>query len=373
MALSSITVSGVTPDLSILGDNQRFRYIDQLNSFQLQGDFVPTALIPSQMNLEFSNDTLSGFRINHSTTNTDTFGSLTFQSFVNAQAVGQDLVTFKQDGTINFIAPTTFNSFSFSGDLDMNSFRIVNMADPINPQDAATKQFVLNEVSGGSPITLTGAVTGTGTGTINTTLTDITTSQITDFNVAVTSFRLDEFVAPNVSLDMGTQLITNVLDPVNLQDAATKKFVENPPFGCMTVENNATTLIVTAAVSNSTSLLPYIFAPESRLFDMPVGGNLRCIDMNNYFYRIICTIEGRLASGTANNTRFNIRRNRGAAFIELETTGASRIQNNRSRVVTLQTKPIELQQNDTLELRLVPTLSTVNFGIINVSMYAIKL
>lgn len=170
MALSNITVKGVTPDLAILGNYQRFSYEDNVTSFQLDNIFVPTTLIPSQMNFESRNNQLSGFRWYHTTTSTDTFGSLALQSFVNAEPDGTDIIIFGQDGSINFVAPINIGSLSIGNDLDMNGYRIVELADPIDPQDGATKAYVDNAISAstGGTISITGSVIGNGSGTINT-------------------------------------------------------------------------------------------------------------------------------------------------------------------------------------------------------------
>ena len=136
MAMSNITVRGITPALAILGDYQRFVYEDNLSSFQLDNTFVPTSLIPSQLNSETRNNTLSGFRWVHNTLSGETTGSLKLQSFLNASPTGTDLMLFGQDGSLTINAPLTI-----SANLNMNDFNIINVANPVNPQDVVTKEY----------------------------------------------------------------------------------------------------------------------------------------------------------------------------------------------------------------------------------------
>ncbi len=160
MAMSNITVKGITPALAILGAYQRFVYEDNLSSFQLDNTFIPTNLISSQTNYEMRNNTFSGFRWIHKTLSGETTGSLKLQSFVNASPTGTDLMLFGQDGTI------TISSFNVSGNINMGGNQITNLPLPFAGTDAASKDYVLSIVN---TITLTGDISGTGTGSIATT------------------------------------------------------------------------------------------------------------------------------------------------------------------------------------------------------------
>ena len=54
----------------------------------------------------------------------------------------------------------------------------------------------------------------------------LTAPKISDFDTQVRTSRLDQMAAPTGSVSLNSQTITNVADPVNTQDAATKGFVE---------------------------------------------------------------------------------------------------------------------------------------------------
>jgi len=54
----------------------------------------------------------------------------------------------------------------------------------------------------------------------------LTSSKISDFNTEVRTSRLDQMAAPTASVSLNSQTITNLADPVNTQDAATRGFVE---------------------------------------------------------------------------------------------------------------------------------------------------
>ncbi len=270
MSISTITVGGIAPALRILGADQLFNFSQPNSSFQLNNSFVPTALIPSTTRLEFNNNLYCGFRWTQQTTNTDNHGSLTLQSFVNASSSGTDLMSFTNSGNIIIEVAT-----SMSADLDLNNNNITDLADPINLQDGATKNFVVNEIAAiPLSITLTGAVTGTGStgGSITTMLTPITVSQITNFTSSVLAFTLNQFAIPTANINLNNYNITDSLDPVNPQDLATKNYVDTKASANIYMSGNTTDTNITATVF--TKVLGTTTANHLQYFTSPVSNNL---------------------------------------------------------------------------------------------------
>jgi hypothetical protein len=126
---------------------------------------------------------------------------------------------------------------------------------------AATTAFVKAQgyLTGNQPITLSGDITGSGSTSITGTLATVnsnvgtytkvtvnakglvtaatnllaadvptlTASKISDFDAQVRASRLDQLAAPTAAVSLNTQKITNLLDPTNAQDAATKAYVDS--------------------------------------------------------------------------------------------------------------------------------------------------
>ena len=126
MVMSSITVKGVVPDLSILGNFQRFDFSERESSFELKNNFVPTATLSSVTNFKIKNNSLSGFMWSHVTNSTDTFGSLKLQSFINDTSL-TDVLVFPSSGGL-----------SVSGNINFQGFKATNLADGTQNTDAAT-------------------------------------------------------------------------------------------------------------------------------------------------------------------------------------------------------------------------------------------
>lgn len=250
MALSSLTVSGLAPNLRILGDRQSFEFTQNNTFFGMQNLFVPTLSTPSISNWEFKNNTFSGYRWSHVTDSTGGAGTIKLTYFLNDNPIGIDVLSFTPTGTF-FNLPAAFPY-------------------PVNPTDATTKQYVDERIPSGQISSLTGFVSGINPvqGIMTTTrgstclLMNIpaggnvdmgnfklfnvlsptnnndaatkiyvdtrtwTTSQISNFIPSVLTFRLDQFVAPTSPINLNNQKIISLGSPTLGADATNKTYVD---------------------------------------------------------------------------------------------------------------------------------------------------
>ena len=137
-----------------------------------------------------------------------------------------------------------------AADISLGGFNIINLADPANAQDAATKAYVDGIASSGAlgltnahiligsatnvatPQTITGDASLTNNGTLTISNNAITADKI--LNANVTNAKLDKiniplsgFGAAAADISLGGFSIINLADPTNAQDAATKAYIDN--------------------------------------------------------------------------------------------------------------------------------------------------
>lgn len=156
---------------------------EPLGSFKIDNIYVPVLGSPSLTNFEIRNEALSGYRWMHETGSTETYGSFRLQKFLAGSPTGIDLITFNDDGSFVFpgttdakyilqtananlpnaqalgslatgilknttttgvlsIATPGTDYYAPGSDLNLNSHKAINLLDPTNPQDAATKFYV---------------------------------------------------------------------------------------------------------------------------------------------------------------------------------------------------------------------------------------
>jgi hypothetical protein len=189
-----------------------------------------------------------------------------------------------------YIINSTFSEAQDLADVIANdpsagNSRITNLQNPTAPQDAATKSYVDSEITSNA---------ADGSETIINNGTDI---NITGNGTAATPYVINSTFAEAQDLadviandpSAGNSVITDVLDPTNAQDAATKAYVDteitnSAADGSETIINNGTDINITG---NGTAATPYVinstFSEAQDLADViandPSAGNSAITDV----------------------------------------------------------------------------------------------
>lgn len=195
--MSAFVVSGIAPSLKV-DAAQRFilgweELPEPLGKFSLDNIYVPIIGSSSITQLGLRNNALSGYRWIHETASTETYGKLKLQKFLNASPTGIDIMVFNDDGSFSIPGTTDAKFIIQTADADLpnaqilgslatgivknttttgvlsiavagtdyvtlgnrldqfappivslnlNSQKLINVLDPTNAQDAATKAYV---------------------------------------------------------------------------------------------------------------------------------------------------------------------------------------------------------------------------------------
>jgi hypothetical protein len=140
---TTVIVGGITPDLKILGDTQKFLFEQPNGTFRLANATTPLDSNPINLNLDFLNIEEKGYRVGFSSDSTNTSGmfhlsSLQYQqSQQNSGIIGTKLMTFNENGSDQFL---------FYKNLDVNGNKIINVPSPVNNNDASNKAYIDSKV-----------------------------------------------------------------------------------------------------------------------------------------------------------------------------------------------------------------------------------
>lgn len=246
---TKFTAATTVPNQESWGHYQRWTFSNNDPHVRIQAfsQFVPTSFNNSTINIESRNYNYAGFRWHHTTKSTDvnSFGSFTFQSFISDGA-GTDIFGF--DGTnFNIYSPVFLNN-----NLDMGTSKITNVATGVSSTDAANVGNITSAISAGT-ITLTGNVTGSGT---------IGTSF-----AATLALRLNQIIAPNASVSMSSQKLTSLANGTVSADAVNLGQMNTAISSAISVS----TITLTGNVTGSGTVgTPFATTIVSKLNQIPI-------------------------------------------------------------------------------------------------------
>jgi phage-related tail fiber protein len=181
-----------------------------------------------RVNLADDSDTLDGQhgsyylnRANH--TGTDTSASISDFTEASQDAVGNALI---DTNSIDFTYDDTNNQIKADLKLNGTDLRIQATGVDLNPTGVSAGTYTKLTIDTKGRVTAATVLLSSDLPSHNHTSTDIT-----DFHTAVRTNRLDQMAVPTASLNLNSQKITNLADPTNPQDAATKNYVDSAVAG----------------------------------------------------------------------------------------------------------------------------------------------
>ncbi|MEA0970379.1 hypothetical protein Megvenef_00338 [Candidatus Megaera venefica] len=192
--------------------------------FNKEGSFVKNTA-NNQINLvSTSLDTVGNLKLNitKKIPNTQTYKGYQL-SYEYSDSIGDSFSLYRDsNSTLDrlFAHSETLNVFLFYRSISMNTNRITNLGNAILSSDVVNK----GQMDSADATTLTSAQTYTNNKTW-------LASQVTNFDTQVRTNRLDQMSIPTSSLNLNSQRIINLTNPVNAQDGATKQYVDNQSGG----------------------------------------------------------------------------------------------------------------------------------------------
>jgi hypothetical protein len=183
-----------------------------------------------------------------------------------------------------------------SGDLDAANNKIINVANPSNPQDVATKDYVDSSAASGAldgTFRIKNTVDDTKQIAFNAAnISTATTRTITmpdanvDLGLVNTALQRDGSVASIANQSLGGFRITNLASPVNASDAATKGYVDSALAG-LDFQPDVDAAVADASITAPGSGLPAAAAGQRYILESGTGslagawGSIAGVDDND--------------------------------------------------------------------------------------------